>query len=136
RLYETNVLILRIGDGAQTLTLNGNSIFLDQFTPSGTYLNTVNIPDDGLAGMVAIGLNTVPGSITGSSLSRSADHRLLVIGAYNTNLTYGASLKDSFPSEVPRGLTVINTFSQYTLSVSNTDFAGYNQVYWRGGVTD
>jgi hypothetical protein len=136
RLYETNVVIIRIGDGAQPLSLNGNSIFLDQFSPSGSYLNTVNIPDNGPSGMVAIGPNTVPGSITGSCLSRSADHRLLVVGAYNTNLNYGANLKDSFPADVPRGLAVINTFSQYTLSVSNSDYQGYAQVYWRGGVTD
>src|SRR5205823_8752841 len=60
RLYATNVAAIRIGDGVQTLTAHGNSMFLDQFTPGGSYLCTLNIPDSGPSGLVAIGPNVVP----------------------------------------------------------------------------
>ncbi len=134
RLYNTNIVVLRIGTGAQALTLNGNSIALDQFTASGSYLNTVNIPDTGSSALVAIGLNASGSSLTGTCLTRSSDQRLLVVGGYNTTLSYGASLKDSTSAAVPRGLGTVDTFSQYTLSVANTDY--YSQTFWRGGVTD
>lgn len=134
RLYQTNIVVIRVGDGAQTLTLNGNSIALDQFTSSGSYVNTVNIPDSGSSPIIAIGLNASGSSLTGTCLTRSADQRLLVIGGYNTSLGYGASLRDSTASSVPRGLGVIDAFAQYNLSVASTTF--YSQTFWRGGVTD
>jgi hypothetical protein len=136
RIYNTNLVVIRVGNGAQTLTVNGNSMFLDQFTRSGGYLSTFSIPDDGPTAMTAMGPNITGSSLTGSCLTRSSDQRLLVVGGYNTNLTYGASLKSSLASVVPRGMAVIDTFGQYTLAVSNTDDAVYSQQYWRGGITD
>jgi hypothetical protein len=136
RLYHTNVVVIRIGDGAQPSSVNGNSIYLDQFTPSGSYLNTVSIPDDGPTALVAMGPNVTGGSLTGNCLTRSADQRLLVLGGYNTNLTYGLNLRNSDSFAVPRGMAVMDTFAQYTLAVSNTDYGGYSQQYWRGGITD
>ena len=136
RLEYTNLVAIRIGTGAQVLTNSGNSIALDQFTPGGTYLNTVSIPDSGASPLVAIGPNISGSSLTGNCLTRSSDQRFLVVGGYNTNLAYGANLKDSVPATVPRGIATINTFAQYSLKVANTDYSGYSQVYWRGGVTD
>ena len=134
RLYNTNLVVLRIGNGAQALTVNGNSMALDQFTTSGSYLNTMNIPDTGGSAITAAGPNVFGSSLTGTLLTRSSDQRLLVVGGYNTSLGYGSSLRDSTASSVPRGLGVIDAFSQYTLSVANTDF--YSQTFWRGGITD
>ncbi|MDB6026577.1 MAG: hypothetical protein JWM68_2800, partial [Verrucomicrobiales bacterium] len=134
RIYNTNLVVTRIGNGAQVLSLNGNSFALDQFSTNGSYLNTVSIPDSGPSAMVGIGLNSSGSSLTGTCLTRSSDQRLLVLGGYNTTLSYGASLKDSTSATVPRGLAIIDTFSQYTLRVANTD--SYTQTYWRGGVTD
>ncbi len=136
RLYHTNVVVIRVGDGAQVPSVNGNSLYLDQFTPSGTYLNTMSIPETGPSAMIAIGPNVTGGSLTGNCLTRSDDQRLLVIGGYNTNLTYGDNLKNSDSTVVPRGMAVIDTHAQYTLTVSNTDYSAYSQSYWRGGITD
>jgi len=136
RLYATNLAAIRIGDGAQTLTTHGNSMFLDQFAPGGSYLSTVNIPDSGPSGLVAIGPNVVPvpSSVTGNGLSRSANGRFLVFGGYNTNLNYTDDLINASATVVPRGIGLIDDRGQYTLAISSTSASSGN--FWRGAVAD
>ncbi len=38
--FPSNLVVLRLGDGAQTLTNSGNTLFLDQFTRSGASVST------------------------------------------------------------------------------------------------
>jgi hypothetical protein len=106
RLYDTNVVVIRVGNGAQALTANGNSMFLDQFTPNGSYVSTLNIPDNGPSALITMGPNSVPSpsSVTGTGLSRSADGRFMVIAGYNTNLNNSVALHDVTASAVPRGV--------------------------------
>jgi hypothetical protein len=136
RLYSTNVVAIRIGDGAQTLTAHGNSMFLDQFAPGGAYVSTLNVPDSGPAAMVAIGPNVVlvPSSVTGSGMSRSANGRFLVIGGYNTNLSYTEELQSASAAVVPRGIGLIDDHGQYTLAISSTNSSSGN--FLRGAVAD
>lgn len=139
QLYRTNLVVVSVGDGAQAQTLNGNSMFLHQFKPDGSYVNTVNIPDDGPSGMTAAGLDNVNGinngSTTGTSLTRSLDDRFMVVAGYNTNLHYGANLINSLAASVPRGIGFIDSYAQYTLAMSSPDPA-LDATYWRGAVTD
>lgn len=139
RLYETNLVVIRVGDGAQTLSAQGNSMFLDQFTPEGIYVNTVNIPDSGPASLVAIGPNVVvlsaaSSTTTGNGLSHSANGRFLVFGGYNTNLSYGADLQNAPAAAVPRGIGLIDDQGRYTLAISSTSPSSGN--FWRGAVAD
>ena len=108
-LYPTNVVVLRVGDGAQTLTTHGNSMFVDQWAPDGTYLTTMNLPDSGSDSVVAIGptLTVTPSSVTGNGLSRSANGRYLVFGGYNTNLTFTKELQSTAATVVPRGIGLL-----------------------------
>jgi hypothetical protein len=136
--YETNLIVIRVGDGAQALTLNGNSIFLDQFAPGGTYLQTMNIPDQGAAGMIAIGWNNVnltSGSVTGSGLTRSANGRYIVLAGYNASLGNGVALNTTAASDVPRGVALIDSHAQYSLALASTSSV-YNQTFWRAAVAD
>jgi hypothetical protein len=139
QLYETNLVVVRVGDVSQALTPNGNSIFLDQFDTSGNYVNTVTIPDDGANGMVAIGWDNIngvnSGSTTGTSLTRSLDGRFMVVAGYNTNRNFGASLNTSLAADVPRGIGLINSHGQYTMPVASTDPV-FDRTYWRAAVTD
>ena len=66
-LAETNLIVIRVGDGAQTQTLNGNSMYLDQYDLSGSYVNTVTVPDSGPSALVAIGLDNLTGVNSGST---------------------------------------------------------------------
>jgi hypothetical protein len=135
-IYPTNVVAIRVGDGAQTLTTNGNSMFLDQWAPDGTYLTTMSVPDNGATGIVAIGptLTVTPSSVTGNSLSRSANGRFLVIGGYNTNLSYPSGLQNASATIVPRGIAFVDDQAQYTLAISSANSSSGN--FWRGAAAD
>jgi hypothetical protein len=138
-LYPTNIAVIRVGDGAQALSTQGNSIFLDQWAPDGTYLTTMNLPDSGPTSLVALGptvlaLSGGSSTVTGNSLSRSANGRFLVLGAYNTNLSYGADLQTVSPTIVPRGIALIDDQARYTLAISSTN--SFSGNYYRGATAD
>jgi hypothetical protein len=138
RLYDTNLVVIRLGSGAQTLTANGNSMYLDQYAKDGTYLSTVTIPDSGAYGMVGIGPYVVPvganSSVTGSSLSRSADGLHLSFAGYATNLSYGAALQNATATAVPRGIGLVDAQGRYSLAIAATN--AFSPAIWRGAVTD
>src|ERR1043166_1087321 len=137
-LAQSNLFVIRLGDGAQALSLNGNSMYLDQFGANGSYISTLCVPETTPSGIIAIGQPNVQGTsgnITGSGLSRSADGRLLVLAGYNTSIGYGSSLPGSDSVSVPRGIATVNSVGQYTLAVSSTN-AVYTQSAFRTGVTD
>src|ERR1039458_582374 len=47
-LSSTNLVVARVGDGAQPLSgATGNTLYLDQYTPAGNYVNTIQVPDEG-----------------------------------------------------------------------------------------
>jgi hypothetical protein len=85
---------------------------------------------------VAIGptATTTPSSVTGNSLSRSANGRFLVIGAYNTNLSFAADLQSTGAGTVPRGIGLIDDQAQYTLAISSGSTLSGN--FWRGAASD
>jgi Immunoglobulin I-set domain len=138
QLYPTNVVAIRVGDGAQTLSSHGNSMFLDQWAPEGSYLTTMNIPDDGPSSLIAIGPTIVPAgtatSVTGNGLSRSANRRFLVLGSYNTNLTYPGDLQTAGATVVPRGIGVVDDQGRYTLVIASTNNGSGN--FFRGALAD
>src|SRR5207244_3097849 len=86
QLQHTNLVIARIGDGVQTLRDAGNSIYLDQFTPSGVYFNTITIPDSGANAIIARGSagNTINSLGGMTALTVSGDGRYLVVPGYGT----------------------------------------------------
>ena len=135
-LYPTNVVAIRVGDGAQGLTTHGNSMFLDQWAPDGSYLTTMSLPDSGPTSLVAIGptVTVTPSSVTGNGLSRSANGRFLVFGAYNTNLSFTADLQSASAATVPRGIGLIDDQAQYTLAISSSSTSSGN--FWRGAAND
>jgi hypothetical protein len=135
-LYSSNIVVLRVGDGAQALTTRGNSMFADQWAPNGTYLTTMSLPDSGTNSVVAIGptVTVTPSSVTGNGLSRSANGRYLVFGGYNTNLTFTNELQSTPANTVPRAIGFLDNQGQYTLAVSSTNTSTGN--FWRGACAD
>ncbi len=138
-LSQNNLVVVRVGDGAQTLGVNGNSMFLDQYAIDGTYINTITIPDGGTNAMTAIGMDNIngvnSGSTTGSVLTQSLDGRFMVVAGYATNLTYGTNLSTSFATNVPRGIALIDSFGQYNLAVASTSSV-FDQTFWRSAISD
>jgi hypothetical protein len=134
QLYETNLVVVRVGDGAQTLTNSGNSVFLDQFTTAGTYVNTIFIPDTGPSAVIEPGPDLAGSVITGTALTRSADKRLMTMAGYNVALGNATALQNTTSTNVPRGIVTIDSGSQVTLALASTN--AYSEAYFRGAATD
>src|ERR1043165_7636228 len=75
-----NLVLYRVGDGAAALGSGGTAVFLDEYTPSGTFVQSVALPT-GAGGLVASGTATTEGF-----LSRSEDGRYLVVPGYRAAL--------------------------------------------------
>lgn len=138
-LSQSNLIVIRVGDGAQTLGLTGNSIYLDQYDTNGNYINTITIPDDGTNAMVDIGQDNVngvnSGSTTGSCITESLDGRFMVIAGYATNLTYTSNLASSLSTNVPRGIGLVESHGIYSMPVADTS-STFDATFWRAGITD
>ena len=133
-LYETNLIVVRVGDGVQTPIAGGNSVFLDQITTNGTYLNTTFIPDSGSNAIIAPGTDVNGSVLTGTALSRSADKRLMVMAGYNTALGNTTALQTTTAENVPRGIVTIDPAGQVVLALTDTN--AYSAGYFRGAASD
>ena len=72
-----NLVILRVGDGSAALSNASTAIFLDQYTPTGTLVNSLPLPTSGASVIANSGSATSEGA-----LSRSGDGRYLVLAGY------------------------------------------------------
>jgi hypothetical protein len=123
QLASGNLVVARVGDGAQTLRDAGNSIYLDQFSPAGSYVNTVTIPDSGPDGLIARG--TAGANIGGLSgmttLTTSGDGKYLVLNGYRTNYDATSTLVlagGSTPElSIPRAVATVDASSQYLVRI-------------------
>src|SRR5690349_19728763 len=105
-----NLALVRLGEGTQTLGNTGNTVFIDQYTPLGGLVNTVQIPDSGASALIMSGNATSEGA-----LSLSGDGRFLTIAGYNTTRPFGSSLANSTSATVPRAVGLIGANGSYSL---------------------
>ena len=121
QLQPTNLVVARVGDGAQTLRDAGNSMFLDQFTTSGTYINTVVIPDSGTNALIARGSNGANISSLGgmTALTRPENGQFLVLNGYYTNYDPNATLVlgggTAGDQAIPRAVATLDPLAQFVI---------------------
>jgi hypothetical protein len=128
-----NLVVVRLGNGAESLSSQGNSVFLDQFTTNGSLVNSVAVPNGGTNAFIISGSASSEGAIT-----RSADGRILVLGGYQIPLTNAATLGVSLASAdsvtVPRAVGAVDAFGSFGLVGVTTNQYGANNM--RSGATD
>lgn len=125
-----NLAVLRIGDGTQTLSSSGNSLFVDQYTPAGALVNSVPIPDTGAQALLASGTASSEGGLT-----RSMDRSELVLPGYNvTRGSVTGSLSGQSAATVPRAMATVDAFAAYSLAESSTVLYSSNNI--RGAASD
>ncbi|MGI4865191.1 MAG: T9SS type A sorting domain-containing protein [Janthinobacterium lividum] len=75
-----NVAVVRVGDGSATLTTAATAEFVDEYTLSGTKVQSIALPtaDNGTARAF-----TNSGTATSDNITRSADGRYLLLTGYN-----------------------------------------------------
>ena len=125
-----NLAVLRAGDGAESLSSHGNSVFIEQFTTNGTLAGSIPIPDSGTNALLISGSATSEGA-----LALSPDGRQLVLAGYNIAYTNtSASLPSSSSATVPRVLGVLDAAGGFALiGFTTNQYSGNNM---RSGATD
>ena len=119
-----NLAVLRVGDGTQTLVSSGNSLFVDQYTVGGAFVNSVAVPDSGSSALLVSGTAGSEGGLT-----RSLDRSLLVIAGYHTNRgSVSGSLSSQPASAVPRAVGAVDAFAAYNLAQASTTLYSSNNI--------
>ncbi len=119
-----NIVVVRVGVGQEQLSNTGAPVFLDEYTPGGTFISQTIIPS------TAIGANKslILGG-TGSSegmLTRSADGQYLALIGYNRNLPISIgdpALSGTSSASVNRSVARIDASKNIEVTTSLTDFA-------------
>jgi len=120
-----NLAVLRVGDSSQGLTNSGNTVYIDQFTPGGTLVNTVAIPDSGSSDLLISG---TAGSEGG--LARSLDRSALARAGYHADRrAVSGSLANQTGAAVPRGIATVNSQGSYTLFQTRTTVYSGNNIH-------
>jgi hypothetical protein len=151
-LAATNLLVARVGDGVQTLSgTAGNTLYFDQYTTNGTYLNSSQAPDEGIGQPYGTGGNfssSMPlGSpaliVAGAGNDGDYEAMLTLSGADQEYLGFagyclpypatGGPVNDAAGNW--RGLATMNAFGYYTLAYTNSGLYNAGSEFIRGMVT-
>jgi hypothetical protein len=105
-----NLVVYRVGDGAAPLTNAASAVFLDEFSPSGTKVQSLALPTAAAGANSA--LTAVGRSRSEGLIANSADGRLLTLTGYaaapGTTGPGGISLTGSAPATVGRVVGVVD----------------------------
>ena len=114
-----NVVVYRVGSGSGSLLDTGNPVFLDEYTPSGTLVQSVAMPTTVTGAnrrLVASGIATGEGELT-----RSADGQFLVATGYDAAIPYSSGLPGTSASAVARTVARIAYDGTVDTSTALTD---------------
>lgn len=123
---QGNLAVLRVGDGSAALSSASTAIFIDEFTPAGTLVQSVAIPTNGDNVLTNSGTATSEGQLT-----LSPNGLYLTLAGYNT-APGTASINGTSAAAVNRKLLRVDNGVNYTPILSST---AYNTNNIRGGVT-
>jgi hypothetical protein len=155
-LSSTNLVVARVGDGAQPLSgATGNTVYLDQYTPAGSYVNTLQVPDEGTGQAYGTGSSFSdsmpfgsPALLVQGAGSDAAYEAMLTLSGVNQQylcfagycLAYPYSGSDmtvagAAPNANWRGLATIDADGIYSLAYTNLGFYTGNGHTIRSMVT-
>jgi len=125
-----DLVVVRVGDGVAALNSNATATFLDEYTPSGVFVQSIPLPTS------LSGLNqpfTLSGSATSEGfLALSQNGLYLTMGGYNA-LPGTVGVTTATPTAVPRGVARIGLNGIVDTSTSLTD--AYNGSNIRSAVS-
>ena len=126
-----NIVVSRVGDGGAALTSAGTAVFLDEYTPSGTFVRSIPLPT------AASGANrrfVNSGSATSNlALARSADGRFLTLAGYDAAVGT-ASVTSSTATAVNRVVARVDGVGTVDTTTALAD--AYSGDNFRSAVTD
>ncbi|MFI5365208.1 MAG: hypothetical protein ACHQ4J_06255, partial [Candidatus Binatia bacterium] len=128
-----NIVVYRVGDGSGSLVLTGNPVFIDEYTPSGTLVQSIALPttvNGSNNPLVAQGASGSGSAIEGL-LSNSSDGQYVVLTGYDTTLPGPNTLSSTDctgTSPVPRTIGIVKYDGTVDTTTALTDFACKNNV--------
>jgi hypothetical protein len=123
-----NLVVLRDGTGSVALSSAGTALYLDQYTTSGAFVNSLAIPSTGTSALVNSGTASSEGALT-----LSANGQYLVLAGYNASAGT-ASIANTAASAAPRGVATVDAGGNYTLAATTGTAFSANNI--RSGTTD
>ncbi len=123
-----NVVVYRVGTGSGALSANSAAVFLDEYSPTGTLVQSVAMPtiDSGSnQTLTATGNNITEGLIT-----RSVDGRFLVLGGYDA----ATGTANVATTNVARTIGRVNAAA--TINTTTTISTTFNAATFRGAASN
>src|SRR5579862_6604520 len=135
-----NIVIVRIGDGSQTLTNSGNTVFLDEYTTNNIWANisggtptpvqSIQMPTNWFGGQSPLIMEGIANSE--GVLSRSVDGRFILLTGYGATLgeftnslssatTTGLVDRLSFVNQATRTVALIDGFGHVFATTTQTN---------------
>ena len=119
-----NLVIYRVGNGTGTLVNTGNPVFLDEYTPAGSFVQSIPMPTT-VSGankqLVASGTATSEGLLT-----LSTDNQYLVLTGYAADIPYTSSLPATASATVNRTVGRVDANGNIDTTTALSDFATAN----------
>src|SRR4030095_14542066 len=116
-----NLVIYRVGNGAISPVNTGSPLFLDEYTPAGTLVQSIALPTTAVGAqkqLIASGTATTEGL-----LNRSTDGQNLVLTGYAANLGGATNLTTTSSSTVNRTVGLVNAAGIIDTTTALTDAA-------------
>lgn len=119
-----NLVVYRVGSGTGNLVNTGNPVYLDEYTPSGTLVQSIELPTTNNGAqkqLIASGTATSEGILT-----RSPDGRYLLLTGYASSIPSASSLSSTAATAVPRVIALVDADGNIDTATALTDFASAN----------
>ncbi len=121
-----DVVVYRVGDGSSALDGDGTAVFLDEYSPSGSHVQSIPLPTSSVGGgnqaLVASGSATSEGQLT-----LSANNAYLVLTGYDATLGT-ASVSGTTSASIPRTVGLVSASGVVNTTTALTNAASGNNV--------
>ena len=125
-----NVVIYRVGDGGGPLVNTGNPVFLDEYSPTGTLVQSIPMPystsfitarPGATIAYVRSALVASGSAVEEIGISRSADGRFLILTGYDTAIPCDRPLPATQAYDVGRAIARVDHSGGVDISTVLTD---------------
>jgi hypothetical protein len=113
-----NIVIYRVGDGSGALSVLATPVFLDEYTPAGTLVQSIPLPTTGTGSLTAVGNASTEGIV-----SLSQDKTSLIFTGYRKDAGGTTPVSDS-PATTNRVIAWVGISGVVNTSVGLTDPTG------------
>lgn len=127
-----NVVVFRVGDGSRALVSTGNPVFLDEFQPNGTLVQSIAMPTAAQGSQLPF----AGGGTAGSEgwLTRSQDKRCLLVPGYGRDpaVTSGNLVS---AAGIARVVGIVSRAGEVDTSTALTDLSSSSANNFRGAAS-